>query len=67
MVANKRTLIKCDNLCHINVPYYAGLSIEDILEWAANHDNGSSLDALPITEKERLKLPREYIANVVYT
>ena len=25
------------------------------------------MKALPITEKERLKLPREYVGNVVFT
>ena len=38
-----------------------------MLDWAKDYDNGSAMVALPITEKETLKLPREYIGNVLYT
>ncbi len=67
VVANKRLLIKCDDVKYINIPYFEGLSIEEILDWAKQYDNGSALRALPLTERETLKLPREYIGNVVYT
>ena len=67
VVANKRKLIKCDDVKYINIPYFKGLAIEDMLEWAKAYDNGSAMQALPITEKETLKLPREYIGNILYT
>ena len=49
----------------ILVPYYEGLSIEKMLEFAAGKD--AVMKALPDLERERLRLPREYIANVIYT
>ena len=67
LVGNNRRIIKCADVKYIAMPYFEGLSVEEILEWARNHDNGASLVALPITEKEILKLPREYIGNVIYT
>ena len=38
-----------------------------MLEWSQQYNNNTPLRALPLTEKETLKLPREYIANVIYT
>ena len=60
-------MLKCTEVQNINIPYYKGLSIEEILEWAAGYNEGEAMEGLPITEKERLKLPREYIGNVIYT
>jgi len=51
----------------IQLPYYEGLTIDDILQWAKRHNNGSAMKALPEVEKEILKLPRAYIANVIHT
>jgi len=51
----------------IQLPYYEGLTINDILQWAKRHNNGSAMKALPEVEKETLKLPRAYIANVIHT
>ena len=44
---------------------YEGLTIEDMLNFAGNHR--SIMEALPVVEKEILKLPRSYIANVINT
>ena len=60
-------MIKCDQVKVIQLPYYDGLCIEDILKFAKEAKNGQSLLALPEVEKEVLKLPRAYIANVIYT
>ena len=49
----------------ILVPYYDGLSIEKMLEFVGGID--AVMKALPDLERERLRLPREYIANVIYT
>jgi len=49
----------------ILVPYYDGLSIEKMLEFAKGID--AVMKALPDLEREILRLPREYIANVIYT
>jgi len=49
----------------ILVPYYDGLSIEKMLEFAKGID--AVMKALPDLKREILRLPREYIANVIYT
>ena len=38
-----------------------------MLDWAAQHNNGVALKTLPIVRKEIDKLPRQYIANCIYT
>ena len=60
-------MLKCDQVNQINIPFYEGLNMEEILGFAAGFSNGVSMKALPLTEKERLKLPREYVGNVVFT
>ena len=67
IVSNKKILIKCDDVKYISIPYFDGLNIENMLEWARQFNNGSALEALPATENEILKLPREYLGNVIYT
>ena len=60
-------MIKCDDVKIIQLPYYDGLTIDDILDFAKNAQNGKVLKALPEVEKETLKMPRSYICNVIYT
>ena len=67
LCASKRKIIKCDDVKVIQLPHYEGLSIENILDFAQGYDNGSVMRALPESKDEVLKLPRAYIANVVYT
>ena len=67
LVANKRRIIKCDDVKYINIPYFAGLSVEDVLEFAENANAGVALEFLPGPRKELEKMPQEYIGNVVYT
>ena len=57
--------IKCEDVKVLNVPYFEQLTIERMLEFAAQHDE--VMKALPELERERLKLPRSYLANVLYT
>ena len=52
-------------LQHITVPYFEGLKIESFLEFAANYP--AVMRALPMLERERLSLPRQYLVNVIYT
>ena len=49
------------------MPSYDGLTIEDFLEFATEASNGKALEALPESKKELMKMPRSYIANVIYT
>ena len=67
IASGKRTMIKCDDVKIIQLPSYEGLTIEDFLEFAADAKGGKALKALPEVQKETLKLPRAYIANVIYT
>ena len=43
IVANKRRMVKCDDVKHINVPYYDGLSILEMLNFGKDHNNGEAL------------------------
>ena len=67
LCASKRRIIKCDDVKVIQLPHYSGLAIEDILEFAQQHNNGEVMNSLPENMKETLKMPRSYLANVVYT
>ena len=65
LCSNKRLRIKSDNVKHIVIPQFDGLSIEDLLAYASNYPE--VLRALPIAQKEIKKLPRQYIANIIHT
>jgi len=65
LVAGKRKRIKETEVKYINIPQFDGLKVEKFLEYAA--DKPGVMEAFPILERERLKLPRGYIANVIYT
>ena len=60
-------MIKCDDVKVIQLPSYDGLTIEDFLEFAEDAEGGKALRALPESKKELMKMPRSYIANVIYT
>ena len=66
LVAGKRHLIKTSQIRQINVPFFEGLSIESMLGWAASRPE-NVMKALPIVQRETDKLPRAYIANVIFT
>ena len=51
----------------ISVPHFDGLRIEDMLEYAQRTENGKAMKALPVLRREIEKMPRPYIANVIYT
>ena len=65
VASGKRRMIKCEEVKVFQVPYYNGLKIETMLEMAENYPE--VMAALPELERERNKLPRAYIANVLYT
>ena len=60
--AKKR--IKSDQARHINVPIFEGLAIEDMQAFASAYPQVARY--FPI-DKEMKKLPRSYIANLIYT
>lgn len=49
----------------ITVPHFEGLKIETMLDYAATKPG--VMEALPIIQREREKLPRAYVANMIYT
>lgn len=65
LLSGDRRRIQEKDLKQINVPYFEGLKIESFLEFAA--DKPEVMRALPMLERERLALPRGYIANVIFT
>ena len=66
IIAGKRKMIKQADVKVISVPFFDGLSIEKMLSWAKDRPEGI-MDALPLVQREILKLPRAYIANVIFT
>ena len=58
-------MIKCIDVKVINVPHFEGLSVEDMLAFAEQYPD--VMRAFPIVRKEVEKMPRAYIANVIYT
>ena len=65
LASGKRKRIKGTQVKHIMVPQYQGLSIADMLRFGNHFD--SVVQSLPAVEKETLKMPRQYIANVINT
>jgi hypothetical protein len=65
LAASRRTIIKDSAVKVLAIPQFEGLAVDDLLGYAQNYP--AVLRALPIEEKEVLKLPRAYIGNVIYT
>jgi hypothetical protein len=65
LVSGSRLKIYGKDIQHISVPCYDDLAIKDILKFGRQYTNVNK--ALPIVEKETLKMPRQYLANIVYT
>jgi hypothetical protein len=43
------------------------LKIEELVNWAGIYKNGRAMEGLPSVRKEIEKMPRQYIANVIYS
>ena len=56
--------MKCNDIKHLHVQQYEGLTLETIFERAKLVPG--VLDRLPC-EKEIVKLPKQYLINVIYT
>jgi hypothetical protein len=65
LISGERKLIKGTDSKHLSVPQYEGLKIETFLDYAALYPE--VMKCLPSVKKEREKLPRQYIINVIYT
>lgn len=65
LASSRRTIIKDSAVKVHAIPQFEGLTLFDLLSFAQNYP--VVMTALPIEEKEVLKLPRSYIGNVIYT
>jgi len=65
LAAGRRTKLKEINIKNITIPHFEGLKMETMLEYAALYPQ--VMKALPAVQREREKLPRQYLANVIYT
>ena len=65
LIARKRTPIKQTAVQHIQVPRFEGLKIETMLDYSAGKPE--VMACLPSVKREREALPRQYLANVIYT
>ena len=66
IVSGKRRAIKQADVRVINVPFFEGLSIATMLDWAKSRVE-KVMDVFPIVKREVDKLPRAYIANCIST
>ena len=62
LIGGKKKYIKCDDVRVCFVPHYDGLSVEKILEWATFFED---VDNYMPDERDRPKLPRQWVCNVV--
>jgi len=65
LAANRRRRIKETDVKVINIPHFEGLKIETMLEYAALQPD--VMQYLPAVAREREKLPRSYLGNLIYT
>ena len=65
LISGERAIVDEKKVKQISVPYFEGLKIESFLEFASLYPQ--VMKCLPILERERLTLPRSYIANVIFT
>ena len=62
---NKKKKIKNVDVKVIHVPHFEGLTLETMLDYAQQYPQISQY--LPAIQREIEKMPRHYIANVIYT
>ena len=65
LAAGRRRIIKNSEVKVIDVPYFEGLAVVDMLRFSKDFPIVN--EALPLELKEYDKLPRSYIANIIYT
>jgi hypothetical protein len=65
LASGKRRPIKCSDVKDISLPHFEGLTVDAMLHHAKNWPAVGM--ALPIEPREVEKMPRSYLANVIYT
>ena len=66
MLNGNKEKIYSKDVKHITVPYFDNLTVEDMLDFIAN-GYPKAVNSLPTRRKETLKMPRWYIADVIFT
>ena len=64
LMGYKEKRIKSVDIKHISIPCFEGLYIKDLLKFGLQYKN--VIESLP-PENEIPKLPRQYIANIIFT
>ena len=64
LASGTKLYIKADHVKHIAIPQYEGLTINDMMEYVTQKPVVERY--LPVA-KEVVKLPRQYLANIIYT
>ena len=67
LAAGIRTVIMAKDIRAIQIPYYEGLYMKDLWEYAESKPYDLVMRCFPSEEKEISKLPRAYFGNVIYT
>ena len=62
---SKKKKIKNVDVMVMHVPHFEGLTMATMLDYASQHPEVQKY--LPEIEREIDKLPRAYVANVIYT
>ena len=65
IAAGKKKYIKATEVKHIAVPHFEGLTFDTMLHNAKKHPAFDKF--LPAEAREVEKLPRQYLANLIYT
>ena len=65
LASGKKRRIKGTQTKHIMVPQFSGLAIKHMLVFGARYEIVG--ESLPAVDGEILKLPRQYVANVIHT
>ena len=62
---NMKKRIKCEEVQVLQVPHFEGLTIQTMLEYIEGNEEVEK--ALPGIRREIERLPRAYLANLIYT
>ena len=68
LASSKKLRLKSDKVKHIAIPQFESLAVKDMRKFIYEHPTKEIiLKYFPTENKEWEKLPRQYVANVIYT
>ena len=65
LASGKRKILKTTDVSYYEAPHYEGLSVDDMLEFAKQYSEVRWY--LPAEKREIKKLPRDYVASLLYS